>query len=83
MTPAVATFNAITLALRQHGLGEDGVTFDKSSNTISITGKPDRVQEIAELIKQIDASEIQREQLRVERRSKAAASASELSLIHI
>ena len=77
VTPAVATFNAITLALRQHGLGEDGVTFDKSSNTISITGKPDRVQEIAELIKQIDASELQREQLRVERRSKAAASASE------
>jgi type II secretory pathway component GspD/PulD (secretin) len=77
LTPAVATFDEIKNALRRHGLGEDGVSFDISSNTISITGEPDRVGEIGSLVKQIDAAKVQQVQLRAERRTLNAANISE------
>lgn len=70
VVPAIVNFGAIRRALVTHGLGTDGVSFDSASNTVSIRGEPDRVKDISDLIKQLDAAELQRVKIRQDQEEK-------------
>jgi type II secretory pathway component GspD/PulD (secretin) len=82
VTPAVAKFGAIQRALRTHGLGTDGLAFDASSNTVSIFGELGRVKDISDLIKQLDAAELQRLKLRQDKASKKEEQATQSRLAY-
>lgn len=53
-------YSALKEMLVRFGLGLDGVAFDSATNTISIKGRSDRVQEITALINQVETAETKR-----------------------